>query len=85
MVVEGSMKPWSWEVAGSGQGPDWVFLLEIIPLSREVQAAVAALPPPPGYVAGGRNGDTAVWVDLHNLEQYRRNLQGAQQNIWRLA
>ncbi|GAB4110489.1 MAG: hypothetical protein Fur005_11020 [Roseiflexaceae bacterium] len=76
------MKPWSWEVAGSGQGPDWVFLLEIAPMSLDRQATITQLPPPSGYELCGLDGRRFIWMDQQNAENYRRNLGGATQNIW---
>jgi hypothetical protein len=86
-------KPWCWEIAQSGHGPDWHFVATVSPASAHRLAQLASTASLQGYApipTSAKRCDvhqqmcmTYVFIDAPNREAYTNNLRGRQpSSIW---
>jgi hypothetical protein len=77
-----SHKPWCWEAAQAGAGPDWHFIARVSPQSTAALAALAARAAPAGFARLAPAGGAQELIDAGNYDTYAGNLAGAARNIW---
>jgi hypothetical protein len=86
-------KPWCWEAAQRGEGPDWQFVARVTPGSASALVHVALQTSLSGYAYFAAEPDYCEqhqtlctyhsFVDTPNLDVYMKNLQEEKRkNVW---
>lgn len=87
------LKPWCWQVAQDGKGPDWLFIAHVTPESTQALAAATADFNLTGYSLIPNVHDycpthqqfchSFTLIDSSNADTYQRNLTTTEaHNIW---
>lgn len=75
------VKPWCWQLAAHGNGPDWLLLAHVTPDSVVALAQVLARTTLDGY--SQRDDSIYTLMDSTNADAYLGNLTGKDpRNIW---